>query len=96
MDHPEEVSTLVMNAELVARLEREIQALPAKCREIVQLAYYQGLSSEEIAERLGISLQTVWNRKTTAMKKLRSAFLRNGIKGVWLAGYLGLLEFLKK
>ena len=96
MDHPEEVSTLVMSAELVARLEREIQALPAKCREIVQLAYYQGLSSEQIAQHLGISLQTVWNQKTTAMKKLRAAFLRNGIRGVGLAGYLSLLEFLKK
>jgi len=96
MDHPEEVSSLVVNAELVAQLEREIQALPAKCREIVQLAYYEGLSSGEIAQRLGISIQTVWNQKTTAMNKLRAAFLRNGMAGVWLTGYLSLLEFLKK
>ncbi|MDO6429636.1 RNA polymerase sigma-70 factor [Flavitalea sp. BT771] len=96
MDHPEEVSSLVVNAELVAQLEREIQALPAKCREIVQLAYYEGLSSGQIAQRLGISIQTVWNQKTTAMNKLRAAFLRNGMAGVWLAGYLSLLEFLKK
>jgi len=95
VDHPEEVSTLVLNAELVAQLEREIQALPAKCREIVQLAYYEGLSSEQIARRLGISLQTVWNQKTTAMKRLRAAFLRNGMSGAWLGVYLSMLEFLK-
>lgn len=96
MDHPEEVSALVLNAELVVQLEREIQALPAKCREIVQLAYYEGLSSEQIAEQLGISLQTVWNQKTTAMKRLRAAFLRNGMAGAYLGCYLSLLEFLKK
>lgn len=96
IDHPEEVSALVLNAELVVQLEQEIQALPAKCREIVQLAYYEGLTSEEIARQLGISLQTVWNQKTTAMKKLRAAFLRNGMTGAYLSGYIGLLELLKK
>ena len=96
IDHPEEVSALVMDAELVAQLEREIQALPVKCREIVQLAYYEGLSSEQIAERLGISLQTVWNQKTTAMKRLRAAFLRDGMSGAWLGLYISMLEFLKK
>ena len=79
VDLPDEMSALVLDAELVARLDKEIQALPEKCREIVQLAYYQGLSSEEIARQLGISLQTVWNQKTTAMKKLRAAFLRDGL-----------------
>lgn len=96
MAHPEEVSTLVLDAELVVQLEREIQDLPAKCREIVQLAYYEGLSSEQIARQLGISIQTVWNQKTTAMKKLRAAFLRNGMAGAWLGGSLALLEFLRK
>lgn len=96
VDHPEEVSALVLDAELVARLEREIQALPVKCREIVQLAYYEGLSSEQIAQRLGISLQTVWNQKTTAMKRLRAAFLRDGMSGAWLGLYISMLEFLKK
>jgi RNA polymerase sigma-70 factor (ECF subfamily) len=96
MEHPDEVSALVLNAELVVQLEREIQALPAKCREIVQLAYYEGLSSEQIAQQLGISLQTVWNQKTTAMKRLRAAFLRNGMTGAYLGCYLSLLEFLKK
>jgi RNA polymerase sigma-70 factor (family 1) len=95
-DHPEEVSALVLDAELVVQLEREIQALPAKCREIVQLAYYEGLSSEQIAQQLGISLQTVWNQKTTAMKKLRAAFLRNGMAGAYLGCYVGLVELLKK
>jgi len=96
VDHPEEISALVMNAELVAQLEREIQALPDKCREIVQLAYYEGLSSEQIAEQLGISLQTVWNQKTTAMKRLRAAFLRDGMSGAAWLGCLSLLDFLKK
>jgi len=79
MKHPEEVSALILNAELVVQLEQEIRSLPPKCREIVQLAYYEGLTSEQIAQQLGISLQTVWNQKTTAIKKLRAAFLKKGL-----------------
>ena len=71
MDHPEEISSLVVNAELVAQLEREIQALPAKCREIVQLAYYEGLSQTEMAERLGQPLGTVKTWVRTALKHMK-------------------------
>lgn len=93
--HPEEVPALILNAELAVLLEKEIQSLPSRCREIVQLAYYKGFTSQQIAEYMGISIQTVHNQKTTALRKLRTAFLKKKISGASLVGLMSMLQFLK-
>ena len=51
-----------------------IQSLAPDQRQVLMLAYYQGLSQSEIAEVLGWPLGTVKTRLHTAMKQLRNAW----------------------
>ena len=52
-------------------LDEAFNQLPPKCREIFLLSKQEELSNKEIAERLGISVKTVENQMTIALKKLR-------------------------
>lgn len=56
-------------------LEAAIDQLAPKCREIFLLSKKHELSNREIAEQLGISVKTVENQMTIALKKLREFLL---------------------
>jgi RNA polymerase sigma-70 factor (ECF subfamily) len=51
-----------------------VDALPDEQRRVLELGYFEGLSSSEIAARLGLPLGTVKSRVAAAMARLRSAF----------------------
>jgi len=53
------------------RISRALEELDASHREVIELAYYQGLSQREISRRTGVALGTVKTRTTSAMKRLR-------------------------
>ena len=50
-----------------------LRALPKEQRETLELAYFEGLSQTEIAERTGQPLGTVKTRARLAMQKLRES-----------------------
>lgn len=52
-------------------LNKSIDSLPDKCREIFRLSRNEHLSNKEIAERLNISIKTVENQMTIALRRLR-------------------------
>lgn len=52
-------------------LDLAVDQLAPKCREIFLLSKQKELSNKEIAEQLGISVKTVENQMTIALKKLR-------------------------
>ena len=52
-------------------LSMAVMKLPGKLREVILLYYYQDMSTEEIAETLGIAQSSVSNRLRRGREKLR-------------------------
>ena len=69
----------VLHGERRHRVRAELERIPEEQRQVLELAFYQGLTQREIAERTGIPLGTVKTRTLLAMKKLRTA-LRDEIR----------------
>ena len=69
---PEGVAT-VLSRERRQRIRRELARLPEEQEQVLQLAFYGGMTQREIAARTGIPLGTVKTRTLLAMKKLRAA-----------------------
>lgn len=63
----------VLQRERGERLRAELARLPSEQREVLELAFFAGLTQSEIAQRIGIPLGTVKTRTLLAMKKLREA-----------------------
>jgi RNA polymerase sigma-70 factor (ECF subfamily) len=64
--------------EVLAEAERRelavlLEALPSEQREVIELAYFAGLSHAEITQRLGLPLGTIKGRIRLALEKLRLA-----------------------
>ncbi len=59
-------------------LHDAINQLPEKCRVVFNLSRFEQLSHREIAEKLGISVKTIENQITKAMKMLRDAMANHG------------------
>ncbi len=55
------------------RLSRELKELPTEQRQVLELAFFKGMTQSEIAGDTGIPLGTVKTRTLLAMKKLRRA-----------------------
>lgn len=66
-----------------AKIWKAIDGLPEKCRQVFLLSKRDGLSNEEIAKEMGISIKTVKNQMTKAFSRLREA-LSSGHKPFFL------------
>lgn len=64
---------IAQTLEDVARLERAMQALSAKKREVFVLVTLEGMSGDDVAAALGIPVNTVWTRLHHARQELRGA-----------------------
>ena len=54
-----------------SHIRRAMAALPPEQRQVLELAYFYGLTHREIGEKLGLPLGTVKTRLRLAMQKLR-------------------------
>ena len=63
----------VLMQERRQRLGVVLGELPAEQQEVIELAFYRGMTQREISETTGIPLGTVKTRTLLAMKKLRKA-----------------------
>ena len=68
---PEDVVEDTWLAHRRARVRAALDRLPGEQREVLELAYFSGLTQREVAEKTGIPLGTVKSRTLTAMRRLR-------------------------
>jgi RNA polymerase sigma-70 factor (ECF subfamily) len=66
---PEDVTAQAMQTH---RVHAAVASLPVEQQQALALAFFEGYSHSEIAERLGEPLGTVKTRIRTGMQKLRS------------------------
>lgn len=74
--------------DIAVAIERAIDALPERCRQVFRMHREQQLSYSEIARLLGLSVKTVDNHMGRALKMLRerlAAYLPAGVALVVLA-----------
>lgn len=57
--------------ELIEKVRAAIENLPTECKRIFKMLFYEELSPGEVAEILQISVSTVYNQKSVALKALR-------------------------
>ena len=69
---PPEAELAIDYAEVSRFVNEAISSLPERCREVFLLKRQQGLSHQEIAQRLGISTKTVEAQMTKALSRLRA------------------------
>ncbi|GAB3418999.1 RNA polymerase sigma factor [Niabella aquatica] len=65
------IEELETSMELVNKLEDAYKRLPARYRRVIYLKYYQGLTTEQIAESTGFTCQTVYNNLSKGIRQLR-------------------------
>lgn len=70
---PEPVDEDIDTSERDAAIWRAIDALPEACRRIFLMSKRDGMSNDDIAAELGISIKTVKNQMTKAFARLRAA-----------------------
>jgi len=75
---PEGVESVLIR-ERRERVRREMGELPPEQRQVLEMAFYEGLSQSEIAAKAEVPLGTVKTRTLLAMKKLRAA-LRDEVR----------------
>jgi len=74
----------MVHAEVLREVEFEIEQLPNRCKEIFKLIYYERRSADEIAQLLGISINTVWVQRAKAIQLIRTNLLKKGLLSVLL------------
>jgi len=76
------------SAEQIQQLERLLNGLSPRQKEVVFLKFYQNLTHEQIAEMMAVNRQSVYNILHEALQRLRSAWQGD------MALLLGLLSLL--
>jgi RNA polymerase sigma-70 factor, ECF subfamily len=59
--------------ELQQQIDRAVEALPDRCRLVFVLSRFEEMANKEIADELGISVKTVENQMTKALRLLRES-----------------------
>ena len=71
-----------MAAEIAAfNVHAAVDSLPEREREVIALAYFEGLSQSEVAENLGIPLGTVKTRTRSGLARLADRLSNERVMG---------------
>ena len=67
----EKITANIILAEVNGEIHKAIETLPAGCKNVLKLSYFEGLKNQEIADALNISINTVKTQKARALQILR-------------------------
>lgn len=62
----------IMHAEILAELYTALESLPKGCSQVCRMAYLEGKKNQEIADSLGVSINTIKTQKQRAMHLLKN------------------------
>jgi RNA polymerase sigma-70 factor (ECF subfamily) len=82
LSEPGTAADEVMAAETVRQVRNALARLSAQQKEVILLAYYEGLSQTEIAEQLRQPLGTVKSRARGALRNMRESMSEQLVGGV--------------
>jgi len=85
-DSQPDAASMMLDAEQTRLVRQALSELPLLQRMAIELAYYEGLSHSEIAERLEPPLGTVKTRIRLGLLKLREVLNRPGALGPHVGG----------
>jgi RNA polymerase sigma-70 factor, ECF subfamily len=70
--------------ELMVKIYAAIDQLPDQCKRVFEMSRFEELKQQEIADKLGISIKTVKNHITIALKQLNIALVQNTLLAVFI------------
>lgn len=77
----------LIQAEVLREVMKVIDKLPGHAGKIIKMSYFESLKNDEIAELLGISVQTVKNLKSKGLDSLRRLLKPNVFFAMFLLIY---------
>jgi len=83
-------------AELIQKIKAVYEKLPPRCKKVIFYKFYEGLTTEQIAQKTGLSQRSVYNNLFEGLKLLRADLVQTKHSGT-VALYpliLLLIEFL--
>jgi RNA polymerase sigma-70 factor (ECF subfamily) len=77
MDVAEQAQSVLKNQQI----RKALASLPGVQRQVIEMAYFYGMTRQEIAEATGEALGTIHTRARLALQKLRGEFERDEFEG---------------
>ncbi len=71
-DAGEDGMDYIIEAEVLENIHQALQQLPAGCRNVLQLSYFEEMKNKDIADHLQVSINTVKTQKKRALHLLRA------------------------
>lgn len=82
----------IIQTEVLDMVNKEIELLPEKMKVIFKLLYLEGKTTQEIAEELNLSVQTVRNQKTKAVEMIKNSLIKKGVSTALQLAFLFFVE----
>jgi RNA polymerase sigma-70 factor (ECF subfamily) len=83
----------MIKAKVLQEIYNEIEHLPGQCQKVFKYIFFNGLTTDQIANEMNISPQTVLNQKTRALRMLRLSLLKKDLLPTAITLYYFALIF---
>ena len=75
-EEEQSVLSRMIEAETIHEMLNALGSLPPGCRNILHQGYFEGLSNQEVADKLYVSINTVKTQKVRGLRLLRSSLFK--------------------